>query len=118
MKRVFKVLLVLLVAMVPFVAVSAKSKTTTTAAKGEPINFYEFYGSTCSHCAELNEWLENTLAKDSDYNYKYKFGIKKRFSRHFNDNPGPGAYHIPCSIVDVMNYSRDKGHFDDKYKFI
>ena len=51
-------------------------------------------------------------------NYKYKFGIKKRFSRHFNDNPGPGAYHIPCSIVDVMNYSRDKGHFDDKYKFI
>ena len=72
MKRVFSVLLVLLVAMIPFGVVSAKSKTTTTtAAKGEAINFYEFYGSTCSHCAELNEWLENTLAKDSNYNYKY-----------------------------------------------
>ena len=57
--------------------------------------------------------------EQSDYNkYKYKFSIKKRFSRHFNDSPGPGSYHIPCSIVDVTNYSRDKGHFDDKYKFI
>ena len=74
MKKVFRVLLVLLIAMVPFVGVNAKTKTTTTTtteAKGEAINFYEFYGATCSHCAELNEWIESTLAKDSDYNYKY-----------------------------------------------
>ena len=60
----------------------------------------------------------NTDQSDS-IKYKFKFGIKKRFSkRRTNDNPGPGSYHIPCSFVDVSNYSREKGNFDDNFKYI
>ena len=51
--------------------------------------------------------------------YKHIFGVGKRFSvKRSNDIPGPGSYHIPCSFVDVSTYSRDKGNFDDKFKFI
>ena len=49
---------------------------------------------------------------------KYGFGTEKRIKDKYNDNPGPGSYHIPCSIVEVNNYTRDQGIFDDKFKFI
>ena len=49
---------------------------------------------------------------------KYKFGNRKRFSGHDFNTPGPGSYHIPCSIVDITNYTREQGKFDDKFKFI
>ena len=51
-------------------------------------------------------------------NPKYKFGKQKRYKDKYNDNPGPGSYHIPCSIVEVNNYTRDQGVFDEKFKFI
>ena len=38
--------------------------------KHEAVTMYEFYGSTCPHCMELNEWVENDLMKDSKYNKK------------------------------------------------
>lgn len=60
----------------------------------------------------------NTKLKDA-IKYKCKFGIRKRFSNKYNDNyPGPGAYRIPCSFADVSSYSRDKGDFNEKYKFV
>ena len=49
---------------------------------------------------------------------KYGFGTQKRYKDKFNDNPGPGTYHIPCSIVEVNEYTRRQGSFDDKYKKI
>jgi hypothetical protein len=49
---------------------------------------------------------------------KYKFGNRKRFSDNSFNTPGPGSYHIPCSIVDVTNYTREQGKFDEKFKFI
>ena len=49
---------------------------------------------------------------------KYGFGTQKRYKDKYNDNPGPGSYHIPCSIIEVNNYTRDQGNFDEKYKFI
>ena len=49
---------------------------------------------------------------------KYGFGTQKRYKDKYNDNPGPGSYHIPCSIVEVNNYTREQGIFDEKYKFI
>ena len=62
---------------------------------------------------------DSFIDKSNSIKYKYKFGIKKRFSvRKLDDYPGPGAYHIPCSFDDVTNYSREKGNFDDNYKFI
>ena len=49
---------------------------------------------------------------------KYGFGTEKRYKDKYNNNPGPGSYHIPCSIVEVNNYTREQGIFDDKFKFI
>ena len=49
---------------------------------------------------------------------KYKFGTEERVKDKNNGIPGPGSYHIPCSIVDVNSYTREQGVFDDKFKFI
>jgi len=49
---------------------------------------------------------------------KYGFGTQKRYKDKYNDNPGPGSYHIPCSIVEVNDYTREQGVFDDNFKFI
>ena len=49
---------------------------------------------------------------------QYKFGTQKRGYVQKSDVPGPGQYHIPCSIVDVNGYTRESGKFDPSYKFI
>ena len=49
---------------------------------------------------------------------KYGFGTQKRYEDKYEDNPGPGSYHIPCSIVEVNDYTRVKGNFDNNFKFI
>ena len=49
---------------------------------------------------------------------KYGFGKQKRLKGYEKDTPGPGQYHIPCSMVDVAEYTREKGNFEEKYKFI
>ena len=49
---------------------------------------------------------------------KYGFGTQKRYKDKYNDNPGPGSYHIPCSIIEVNDYTRKKGNFDETYKNI
>lgn len=67
MKRGLRILICLLL-IVPFLNVNAK--TTTTAAKKDPINFYIFYGSTCTHCADLHEFTAE-LEEDKDYNYMF-----------------------------------------------
>ena len=36
------------------------------------------------------------------------FGKEKRSKEIIEETPGPGQYHIPCSIVDVNNYTRKK----------
>ena len=33
-------------------------------------------------------------------------------------NPGPGMYRIPCSIVDVNDYTREKGNFDKNFRYV
>ena len=33
-------------------------------------------------------------------------------------NPGPGIYRIPCSIVDVNDYTREKGNFDKNFRYV
>lgn len=43
-----------------------------TKKNKEAVTLYEFYGSTCPHCMDLNEWIENDLMKDSKYNKKVK----------------------------------------------
>ena len=70
MKKFMKLLLVLVIAICPLVVADAK-KTTTTAAKKNPVTLYEFYGEECPHCAELNSYLE-TLEKDGSINYMFK----------------------------------------------
>ena len=68
MRKHLKVLLCLLL-VVPFMNVYA-AKDKTTEAKRDPINFYIFYGSTCTHCADLHEYTAE-LEEDKDYNYMF-----------------------------------------------
>lgn len=49
---------------------------------------------------------------------KYGFGTGKRETEKYSDAPGPGSYHIPCSIVEISEYTRNSGKFDPKFKFI
>jgi len=55
---------------------------------------------------------------------KYSFGpglsveLSSNNFGSYNPSPGPGQYHIPCSIVDVNSYTREKGNFDPNFKYI
>ena len=49
---------------------------------------------------------------------KYGFGTGKRYKDKYNDNPGPGSYHIPCSMIEINDYTREQGKFEDKYRYI
>ena len=49
---------------------------------------------------------------------KYGFGTEKRGDDKKNDTPGPGQYHIPCAIVDVNDYTREQGQFDNNFRYI
>ncbi len=76
MKKFLKVLIVAMVLLMPLTFVSAKkAKTTTTTeevvANGTPVKLYVFYGSTCSHCADLHTYLSE-LTTDKEYNYMFE----------------------------------------------
>ena len=50
-----------------------------------------------------------------------KFGFSKSKRGFFlttNDCPGPGSYHIPCSIENINTYTRIKGKFNDEFRYI
>lgn len=99
--------------------------------KNEKMNLYKHYPSwkigTSSRDDEMRRTIKEGFPGPGKYGFKsmkdffapkYRFGTKKRFSKHFCDTPGPGSYHIPCSIVDVTNYTREQGKFDNRFKFI
>ena len=50
----------------------------------------------------------------------WKIGkAKKEFNfKKGKGNPGPGMYRIPCSIVDVNDYTREKGKFDKNFRYV
>ena len=99
--------------------------------KNEKMNLYKHYPSwkigTSQRDDELRRTIKEGFPGPGKYGFrtmkdfyapKHRFGTKKRFSKYSNDIPGPGSYHIPCSIVDVTNYTREQGKFDNKFKFI
>ena len=52
---------------------------------------------------------------------KWRIGKASRDDMLTNDkrgNPGPGMYRIPCSMVDVNGYTREKGNFDKNFIYI
>lgn len=49
---------------------------------------------------------------------KYGFGTEKRNANDKGFTPGPGQYHIPCSIVDVPRYQTYSSGFKDEFRFI
>ena len=52
---------------------------------------------------------------------KWKIGKASRNDFLTNDkrgNPGPGMYRIPCSVVDVNGYTREKGNFDKNFVYV
>ena len=46
-----------------------------------------------------------------------KFGKEKRDTYKINDTPGP-KYRIPCSIIDINDYTRHQGKWDENYKYV
>ena len=56
--------------------------------------------------------------KDNMNGPKFAFGKEKRNEYDKSDVPGPGQYHIPCSIVDVNEYTRQQGKFDPYFKYV
>jgi hypothetical protein len=46
-----------------------------------------------------------------------KFGKEKRNTYKINDTPGP-KYKIPCSIVDINDYTRQQGKWEQTFKYI
>jgi hypothetical protein len=51
----------------------------------------------------------------------WKIGKSSRedfLAKKGRNNPGPGMYCIPCSIVDVNDYTREKGKFDENFRYI
>lgn len=63
-----------------------------------------------------NAYDPNFKNKDSSPNCV--FGTGKKQDEIVSDTPGPAAYHIPCSIVDVNDYTRESGNFDENYRYI
>ncbi len=47
-----------------------------------------------------------------------KFGTGKRNDEKPNDVPGPGSYRIPCSIVDLNDYTREQGDWEPEYRYV
>ena len=97
----------------------------------EKMGLYKHYPSwkigTGKRDEDLRRTVKNGFPGPGRYGFKslqdffspkYKFGNRKRFSGIGFNTPGPGSYHIPCSIVDVTNYTREQGKFDEKFKFI
>ena len=75
MKKFLKVLIIALVMLMPLTFASAKKAKTTTeetvGTNGTPVKLYVFYGSGCSHCADLHTYLSE-LSTDNNYNYMFE----------------------------------------------
>ena len=99
--------------------------------KNETMNLFKHYPSWKIGTGQRDEDLRKTIKEGypgpGNYSFKsirdyfspkFKFGNSKRFMKDNFVVPGPGSYHIPCSIVDITNYTRVQGKFDDKFKYI
>ena len=99
--------------------------------KNEKMCLYKHYPSwkigTGKRDEDLRRIMKNGFPGPGNYGFKslkdffspkYKFGKRKRFPGNSFDTPDTGSYHIPCSIVDVTNYTRDQGKFVERFKFI
>ena len=99
--------------------------------KNENMTLYKHYPSwkigTGKRDEDLRKIIKEGFPGPGKYGFKslkdffspkHKFGNSKRFLGNNFETPGPGSYHIPCSIVDITNYTREQGKFDDKFKFI
>lgn len=102
MKKFVRFFLVLCAIMLPFMSVDAKKATTTTTsaktASGEPVNIYIFYGNGCPHCAELEEYMKNTLKQDSNYNTMFKTVYFEVWYNSTNSS-------LMSSVAEHFNYS-------------
>lgn len=58
----------------------------------------------------------NPEFKKSTSSYKFPRDAKNKPIK--NDIPGPGQYHIPCSIVDVPKYYVPNSDFKMEFRYI
>lgn len=59
----------------------------------------------------------NYMLKLNNSTPSFRFGTEKRDKSAAHGVPGPGQYRIPCSIVDVPQYSMT-GNFNQSYRYI
>ena len=98
----------------------------------------QYNNDTFSHLNKAPTWRIGTSSRDDELKrvkrenvpgpgmYSYtdrsgsaiKFGTEKRDKRTTNDTPGPGHYHIACSMVDVPKYLMSGGNFDPRFRYI
>lgn len=76
---------------------------------------------------QLRQTIRENVPGPGSYQYErndkrtaphYKFGSEKRGYVAKSDTPGPGQYHIPCSIVDINDYTRESGVWQPEYRYI
>lgn len=97
--------------------------TTSVKASKKPIIIYEFYGSTCSYCASLNNWFDSIEKEYGEYFDLVKFEVwgeaknsdlMHKVSNHFNDN----ASGVPYLIIGKETINGFGGSEQEKQRII
>lgn len=80
---------------------------------------------TSSRDDAMQRTAKENLPGPGNYNLKsirstpsFRFGTEKRGQSAKNETPGPGQYKIPCTMVDVNDYTRSTGGFNPQYRYI
>lgn len=100
MKKYLSLILFLLVMLMPSMGVYAKQKTTTTTKAGQKVNLYVFYDNSCSNCANLHNYISNTLSKNKKYNYMYEL-----VDLDVSDSDNANLWSL---VADKFNFSEDR----------
>lgn len=59
-----------------------------------------------------------TTNSNIDQKNQHRFGTQKRNNTKQDSFPGPGQYRIPCSVVDVNDYTRTIGKFNPEFRYV
>lgn len=59
-----------------------------------------------------------TLNNHNEQKHQHRFGTQQRNSSRPDSFPGPGQYRIPCSVVDINDYTRVNGKFNPEYRYV
>lgn len=116
MKKFLNKLLILLfcLTLVP-TFVFAEGEKVETEEKKQPIQIYEFYGSSCGYCAALNSWFDSIEEEYGDYFDLVKYevwaseentALMNEVAKAFGDSIN-GVPYLIIGDYTVNGYSED-----------